>query len=180
MMIGENRTQVNQTAQAGQEAHIQNDAEIQRLRDSQGDEKGLMFHPDTRSKHDDLELSPHYQNLKRTENFMNEDMQKAVEEQGKVDDTEKVNAKTKEDDTEKTNADEAYRAVTDGSKILAEIAKLKQSKQQIQQQLSNVQGDENRRRELEAQLTALDSELRIKDNADYIFNNADVIVTRIS
>lgn len=55
----------------------------------------------------------------------------------------------------------------DTDSVDREIKQLKEKKQQLEQQLNSVQGDDHKREELERQLTQLESELNMKDNDSY-------------
>lgn len=52
-------------------------------------------------------------------------------------------------------------------KVDAEIKKLKEQKQQIEQQLNSVRDDEEKRKDLEQRLSQVESELRAKDSDSY-------------
>ena len=59
----------------------------------------------------------------------------------------------------------------DTSQVKAEIARIKEKKVELSQQLQKT-GDEDQRRNLEAQLAQIDAELAMKDNPEYIKRNA--------
>ena len=57
-------------------------------------------------------------------------------------------------------------------KVDAEIKKLKEEKKQIEQKLKNLQGNEEKRKELETRLNEINTELSIKDSDAYRKQNA--------
>lgn len=61
----------------------------------------------------------------------------------------------------------AEKCVTNTDKVDREIEKLKEKKQQLEQQLQSASGDEKKTRELEAKLAQIESELSKKDNDTY-------------
>ena len=70
----------------------------------------------------------------------------------------------------------AEKCVTNTDKVDREIKKLKEKKQQLEQQIQSASGDnkENKIRELEKKLAQVENELRQKDNDTYRRQNASV------
>lgn len=66
------------------------------------------------------------------------------------------------------------KCVTDTDKVDREIEKLKEKKQQLEQQIRSASGDEKKVRELERKLAQVESELSQKDNDTYRRQNASV------
>ncbi len=68
----------------------------------------------------------------------------------------------------------AEECTTDTGKVDREIRKLKEKKQQLQQQIRSASGEEEKVRELERKLAQVESELSRKDNDTYRRQNASV------
>lgn len=68
----------------------------------------------------------------------------------------------------------AEECTTDTGKVDREIRKLKEKKQQLQQQIRAASGEEGKVRELERKLAQVESELSRKDNDTYRRQNASV------
>lgn len=68
----------------------------------------------------------------------------------------------------------AEKCVTNTDKVDREIKNLKEKKQQLEQQIQSVSGDEKKIRELEKKLAQVENELRQKDNDTYRRQNASV------
>ena len=68
----------------------------------------------------------------------------------------------------------AEKCVTNTDKVDREIKKLKEKKQQLEQQIQSVSGDEMKIRELEKKLAQVENELSQKDNDTYRRQNASV------
>ena len=66
------------------------------------------------------------------------------------------------------------KCVTDTDKVDREIKKLKEKKQQLEQQIKSSSGDEKKIRELENKLAQVENELIQKDNDTYRRQNASV------
>ena len=66
------------------------------------------------------------------------------------------------------------KCVTNTDKVDREIKKLKEKKQQLEQQIQSASGDEKKIRELEKKLAQVENELRQKDNDTYRRQNASV------
>lgn len=66
------------------------------------------------------------------------------------------------------------KCVTDTDRVDREIEKLKEKKQQLEQQIRSAFGDEKKVRELEKELAQVESELSQKDNDTYRRQNAFV------
>lgn len=66
------------------------------------------------------------------------------------------------------------KCVTNTDKVDREIKKLKEEKQQLEQQIQSASGDEKKIRELEKQLAQVENELSQKDNDTYRRQNAAV------
>lgn len=66
------------------------------------------------------------------------------------------------------------KCVTDTDRVDKEIEKLKEKKQQLEQQIRSASGDEKKVRELEKELAQVESELSQKDNDTYRWQNAFV------
>ena len=66
------------------------------------------------------------------------------------------------------------KCVTNTDKVDREIKKLKEEKQQLEQQIQSASGDEKKIRELEKQLAQVENELSQKDNDTYRWQNASV------
>ncbi len=66
------------------------------------------------------------------------------------------------------------KCVTDTDRVDKEIEKLKEKKQQLEQQIRSASGDEKKVRELEKELAQVESELSQKDNDTYRRQNAFV------
>lgn len=66
------------------------------------------------------------------------------------------------------------KCVTDTDRVDREIEKLKEKKQQLEQQIRSASGDEKKVRELEKELAQVESELSQKDNDTYRRQNAFV------
>lgn len=69
---------------------------------------------------------------------------------------------------------QAKKCTTDTDKVDKEIKKLKEKKQQLEQQIKSASGDKNKLRELEKKLAQVESELSQKDNDTYRRQNAVV------
>jgi hypothetical protein len=67
----------------------------------------------------------------------------------------------------KEETEQAETCTCNTDKVDDEIEKLKEEKQQIEQQLKYFQDDEEKRKELEQQLSAIEAELSAKDNDNY-------------
>lgn len=76
----------------------------------------------------------------------------------------KVGADSPEEDAEK--------CITNTDKVDREIEKLKEQKQQLEQQIKAASGDEEKVKELEKKLSRIESELSQKDNDTYRRQNA--------
>ncbi len=68
----------------------------------------------------------------------------------------------------------AEKCVTNTDKVDREIKKLKEKRQQLEQQIQSAFGDEKKIRELEKKLTQVENELSQKDNDTYRRQNASV------
>ncbi len=68
----------------------------------------------------------------------------------------------------------AEKCVTNTDKVDREIKKLKEKKQELEQQLQSASGDEKKIRELEKKLAQVENELSQKDNDTYRRQNASV------
>ncbi len=68
----------------------------------------------------------------------------------------------------------AEKCVTNTDKVDREIKKLKEKKQQLEQQIRSASGDEKKIRELEKKLAQVENELSQKDNDTYRRQNASV------
>ena len=68
----------------------------------------------------------------------------------------------------------AEKCVTNTDKVDREIKKLKEKKQQLEQQIQSASGDEKKIRELEKTLAQVENELSQKDNDTYRRQNASV------
>ena len=68
----------------------------------------------------------------------------------------------------------AEKCVTNTDKVDREIKKLKEKKQQLEQQIQSASGDEKKIRELEKKLPQVENELSQKDNDTYRRQNASV------
>ncbi len=68
----------------------------------------------------------------------------------------------------------AEKCVTNTDKADREIEKLKEKKQQLEQQIQSASGDEKKIRELEKKLVQVENELSQKDNDTYRRQNASV------
>ena len=66
------------------------------------------------------------------------------------------------------------KCVTNTDKVDREIKKLKEEKQQLEQQIQSASGDEKKIRELEKKLAQVENELSQKDNDTYRRQNASV------
>jgi len=66
------------------------------------------------------------------------------------------------------------KCVTNTDKVDRKIKKLKEKKQQLEQQIQSSSGDEKKIRELEKKLAQVENELRQKDNDTYRRQNASV------
>lgn len=66
------------------------------------------------------------------------------------------------------------KCITDTDKVDREIKKLKEKKQQLEQQIQSASGDEKKIRELEKKLAQVENELSQKDNDTYRWQNASV------
>ncbi len=66
------------------------------------------------------------------------------------------------------------KCVANTDKVDREIQKLKEKKQQLEQQIQSASGDEKKIRELEKKLAQVENELRQKDNDTYRRQNASV------
>ena len=69
----------------------------------------------------------------------------------------------------------AEKCVTNTDKVDREIKKLKEKRQQLEQQIQSAFGDEKKIRELEKKLAQVENELSQKDNDTYRRQNASVI-----
>ncbi|HBU11689.1 MAG TPA: hypothetical protein DEB31_02845 [Clostridiales bacterium] len=63
-------------------------------------------------------------------------------------------------------------ATLDPSEIKAEIARVKERKAALTRELQTAGGDEDRRKDIEAQIQQVEAELAMKDNPEYIKRNA--------
>ena len=70
----------------------------------------------------------------------------------------------------------AEKSVANTDKVDREIKKLKEKKQQLEQQIQSASGDEKKIRELEKKLAQVENELSQKDNDTYRRQNASVTV----
>ena len=70
----------------------------------------------------------------------------------------------------------AEKCVADTHKVDGEIKRLKEEKQQLEQQIQSASGDEEIRRKLEKKLAQVENELSRKDNDTYRRQNASVSV----
>ena len=68
----------------------------------------------------------------------------------------------------------AEKCVANSDKVDREIKKLKEKKQQLEQQIRSASGDEKKIRELEKKLAQVENELSQKDNDTYRRQNASV------
>ena len=68
----------------------------------------------------------------------------------------------------------AEKCVTNTDQVDREIEKLKEKKQQLEQQIQSASGDEKKIRELEKKLAQVENELSQKDNDTYRRQNASV------
>ena len=68
----------------------------------------------------------------------------------------------------------AEKCVANTDRVEREIRKLKEKKQQLEQQIQSVSGDEKKIRELEKKLAQVENELSRKDNDTYRRQNASV------
>ena len=68
----------------------------------------------------------------------------------------------------------AEKCVTNTDKVDRELKKLKEKKQQLEQQIQSASGDEKKIRELEKKLAQVENELSQKDNDTYRRQNASV------
>ncbi|EOS28236.1 MAG: hypothetical protein OSJ53_16405 [Kineothrix sp.] len=68
----------------------------------------------------------------------------------------------------------AEKCVANTDKVDREIKRLKEKKQQLEQQIRSASGDEKKVRELEKKLAQVENELRQKDNDTYRRQNASV------
>ena len=68
----------------------------------------------------------------------------------------------------------AEKCVANTDKVDKEIKKLKEKKQQLEQQIQSASGDEKKLRELEKKLAQVENELSQKDNDTYRRQNASV------
>ena len=68
----------------------------------------------------------------------------------------------------------AEKCITNTDKVDREIRKLKEKKQQMEQQIRSASGDEGKVRELEKKLAQVEGELSKKDNDTYRRQNASV------
>lgn len=68
--------------------------------------------------------------------------------------------------------DKSEKCTTNTDSVDKEIEKLKEEKKQIEQQIRNANGDEEKKRELERKLAQIESELSQKDNDSYRRQNA--------
>lgn len=68
--------------------------------------------------------------------------------------------------------DKSEKCTTNTDSVDKEIEKLKEEKKQIQQQIRNVHGNEEKKRELERKLAQIENELSQKDNDSYRRQNA--------
>ena len=68
----------------------------------------------------------------------------------------------------------AEKCITNTDKVDREIKKLKEKKQQLEQQIQSASGDEKKIRELEKKLAQVENELSQKDNDTYRRQNASV------
>jgi hypothetical protein len=68
----------------------------------------------------------------------------------------------------------AEKCVTNTDKVDREIKKLKEKKQELEQQIQSASGDEKKIRELEKKLAQVENELSQKDNDTYRRQNASV------
>lgn len=67
------------------------------------------------------------------------------------------------------------KCVANSDKVDREIKKLKEKKQQLEQQIRSASGDEKKIRELEKKLAQVENELSQKDNDTYRRQNTSVI-----
>lgn len=68
----------------------------------------------------------------------------------------------------------AEKCVTNTDKVDREIKRLKEKRQQLEQQIQTASGDERKIRELEKKLAQIENELSQKDNDTYRRQNASV------
>jgi hypothetical protein len=84
------------------------------------------------------------------------------------DQTKNEKSPDKKDGPEKsTDKEQEMKCTVNTDQVDAEIKKLKEEKQQIEQQLNRIRDDEDRRKELEKQLSLVESELSVKDTDAY-------------
>ena len=77
------------------------------------------------------------------------------------------NPKVLYDDPKKADGEDAEKCTTNTDKVDREIEKLKEKKQQLEQQIKAASGDEEKVKELEKKLAQVESELSQKDNDTY-------------
>ena len=70
--------------------------------------------------------------------------------------------------------EDAEKCTTNTDRVEREIKKLKEQKQQLEQQIKAASGDEEKIKELEKKLSQIESELSQKDNDTYRRQNAVV------
>lgn len=70
--------------------------------------------------------------------------------------------------------EDAEKCITDTDKVDREIKRLREQKQQLEQQIKAASGDEEKKRELERKLSRVEAELGQKDNDTYRRQNAVV------
>ena len=75
----------------------------------------------------------------------------------------------------KSQGQPAEKCVADTHKVDGEIKRLKEEKQQLEQQIQSASGDEEIRRKLEKKLAQVENELSRKDNDTYRRQNTSVI-----
>ncbi len=94
------------------------------------------------------------------------------------DDPKAGHANEQDDRSEKSEDGKApkvgEKCVTNTDKVDREIKKLKEKKQQLEQQIQSASGDEKKIRELEKKLAQVENELSQKDNDTYRRQNASV------
>ncbi|MGD9950393.1 MAG: hypothetical protein AB7U29_18225 [Desulfobulbus sp.] len=109
--------------------------------------------------------------LDDTESKSNGKRAESVKEQENVNEASEESKKTvssKKDD----NKNDDMICICDTSRVDGEIKSLNEEKKQIEQQIKNCQGDAEKRKKLEQQLSAIKAELNVKDNDNYRKQNA--------
>lgn len=85
----------------------------------------------------------------------------------KAEPIEDADSPKKTDEPEKKDNKKEVTCTGNTDKVDREIKQLKKKKQQLEQQLDSVRSDEDKRKEIEAQLSQVNSELNMKDNDSY-------------